>query len=69
MIRKDLTLHGSWHFNLADAPRLMQVIRASGGLIDKLITHTFPMSQVQAAWELQVTGNCGKVLLDAWEGS
>jgi len=68
MIRKGLTLHGSWHFNLADAPRLMQVIRASGGLIDKLITHTFPMSKVQEAWELQMTGNCGKVLLGPWEG-
>jgi len=66
MIRKGLTLLGSWHFNLADAPRLMQVIRSARGLLDKLITHTFPMHQVQEAWELQMTGNCGKVLLYPW---
>jgi L-iditol 2-dehydrogenase len=63
MIRKGLTLHGSWHWNLTDAPRLMQVIRASRDRIDRLITHRFPMSQVRDAWELQKTGNCGKVLL------
>jgi threonine dehydrogenase-like Zn-dependent dehydrogenase len=67
MLRKGLTLHGSWHWNLADAPRLMQVIRASGALLDKFITHTFPMSQAQQAWKLQVTGNCGKVLLYPWK--
>ncbi len=25
MLRKGITLHGQWHFNLADAPRLFQV--------------------------------------------
>jgi L-iditol 2-dehydrogenase len=66
MLRKGLTLHGSWHFNFADSLRLMQVIRASTAPIDRLITHRFPMSRVQEAWELQITGNCGKVLLDPW---
>lgn len=66
LLRKGLALHGSWHWNLADAPRLWQVARASGPLLDRLITHRFPMSQVQQAWELQLTGNCGKVLLDPW---
>jgi L-iditol 2-dehydrogenase len=66
MLRKGLTLHGSWHFNLADSHRIMQVIRASTAQIDRLITHRFPMSRVQEAWELQITGNCGKVLLDPW---
>jgi hypothetical protein len=31
-----------------------------------MITHTFPMSRVQDAWELQVSGDCGKVMLDPW---
>lgn len=63
MIRKGITLHGQWHFNLADAPRLFQVIRGNGSKIEKLITHRFPMEQVQDAFDLQLTGNCGKVLL------
>lgn len=67
MIRKGLTLHGAWHWNLADTPRMMEVVRKSSTLLDKLITHTFPMSQVQDAFELQTTGNCGKVILHPWK--
>lgn len=67
MIRKGLTLHGSWHWNLRDAPRLWQVIKEESAAIDKLITHRFALSQVRDAWELQLTGNCGKVLLYPWE--
>lgn len=63
MLRKGLILHGSWHFNLADAPRLMQVIRATRPQIDRLITHTFPLDRARDAFELQLTGECGKVLL------
>jgi len=67
MIRKGLTLHGTWHYNLGDASRIMQVIRGCGDLLDKQITHTCPMSSVQEAFELQLTGDCGKVVLYPWE--
>jgi L-iditol 2-dehydrogenase len=67
LIRKGLNLHGSWHWNLADTAAMMQMISETGDLLDKQITHTFPMSKVQEAWELQLTGNCGKVLLDPWK--
>ena len=66
MIRKGLVLRGNWHYNLGGYPKLMRVIKESKAQIDKLITHSFPMSEVQKAWELQVTGNCGKVILDPW---
>jgi len=66
LLRKGLTLHGSWHWNLHLWPRLLQVIRGSGPQIDRLVTHRFPLEQVQEAWELQSTGNCGKVLLYPW---
>lgn len=66
MIRKGMNLHGSWHWNLGDTPLMMKMIAEVGDLLDKQITHTFPMSKVQEAWELQVSGNCGKVLLDPW---
>lgn len=67
MIRKGLTLHGSWHWNLVDAARMIHLIRQTRSQIDKLITHSFQLSQVQDAFELQLTGNCGKVLLKPWE--
>jgi len=66
MIRKGLVLRGNWHYNLADYPKIMKVIQESPDKLDKFITHTFPMSEVQKAWELQCTGNCGKVVLDPW---
>lgn len=67
VISKGLTLHGAWHYNLGDAHRIMQVIAKSGPLLDQMITHTFPMSQAQEAFELQTTGQCGKVLLYPWK--
>ncbi len=67
MIRKGLVLRGNWHYNLGGYPKLMRVIKESKSQIDKFITHTFPMSEVQKAWELQVTGNCAKVVLYPWK--
>lgn len=67
MIRKGLTLHGSWHFRLGDVPRIMQAIQRSGAAIDRLITHRFPMDSIAAAFDLQLSGQCGKVLLKPWE--
>ncbi|MBU0714926.1 MAG: zinc-binding dehydrogenase [Verrucomicrobia bacterium] len=69
MLRKGLTLHGSWHFNLGDVPRLMQVITKSAKLLDELITHKFAMEDIQRAFELQLTKNCGKVILYPWQKS
>jgi L-iditol 2-dehydrogenase len=67
LIRKGLTLIGSWHYNLKNTPRIMQMIRQLGPRLDQLISHRFPLSQVQQAWELQVTGESAKVLLKPWE--
>ena len=67
MIRKGLTLRGAWHYKLMDSPRIMEVVVQTSDSLDRLITHTFPMSRVQEAWELQGTGACGKVILEPWE--
>ena len=67
LLRKGIDLKGSWHYNRRDFPLLMQVIRANAEKLDALIGHTFALSQVQEAWELQVTGNCAKVLLKPWD--
>lgn len=67
MIRKGLTLIGSWHFNMADTPRMMAMISDIGPQLDKLITHRFPLHAIQSAWETQLSGQCGKVLLQLGE--
>ena len=67
MIRKGLTLHGVWHYNLADTPAMMQMIAAAAGQLDKQVTHIFPMRDVTKVWDLQMTGQCGKCLLHPWE--
>jgi L-iditol 2-dehydrogenase len=65
MIRKGLTLMGSWHYNLADFGKLMQVIQRSP-LIDRLITHRFPMSRIQDAFDCSISRQSGKIILDPW---
>ena len=65
MIRKGLTLVGSWHYNLADFAKLMQVIESSYHL-DTLITHRFPMSRIQTAFDTTLTRRSGKIILDPW---
>lgn len=66
MVPQGLALHGIWHWNLQDRFPFFRMIRDSARQIDRQITHRFPMSRVAEAWELQLTGNCGKVLLDPW---
>jgi L-iditol 2-dehydrogenase len=66
MIRKGLTLRGSWHYPLHGTPKLMRIIRETAASLDKLITHVFPMDDVGKAFELQLTGKCAKVVLHPW---
>ena len=64
---KGLTFRGAWHWNhFKDSHAMFETIRKAGPLLDKFISHTLPMSQVKDAWELQITGECGKVVLDPW---
>jgi threonine dehydrogenase-like Zn-dependent dehydrogenase len=65
MIRKGLTLMGSWHYNLKDFPNIMQVIQNSP-LIDLLVSHTFPMSRIQEAFECSIERESAKIILDPW---
>jgi L-iditol 2-dehydrogenase len=65
MIRKGLTIRGSWHYNLSLYPKIMQVIQESP-VIDKLISHVFPMSDVQQALELSASHQCAKIILQPW---
>lgn len=65
MIRKGLTLLGSWHYNLNEFPNVMKVIENSP-LIDLLISHTFPMRCVQEAFECSIARESAKIILNPW---
>ena len=66
IINKGLTLHGTRHYNLPDTPAMMRMITQVKTQLDTFITHAFPMRQIQDAWALQCTHDCGKVVLDPW---
>jgi L-iditol 2-dehydrogenase len=66
LIRKGLMVFGSWHYNLSLFPLIMQVIQRSP-LMDLLISHVLPMSQIQAAFELSASHETAKVILKPWE--
>ena len=64
LTRKGLAFRGAWHWNhIRDADAMFETIRSSRGLLNQFITHTFPLTQVQDAWEVQLTGKCGKIVL------
>jgi threonine dehydrogenase-like Zn-dependent dehydrogenase len=67
LIRTGLTIRGSWHYNLSLYPRIMQVIQHSP-VIEELISHVFPMSQVQQAFQISASQQCAKIILKPWEG-
>lgn len=66
LIRKGLTIHGAWHYNLSLYPRIVEVIRHSP-VARKLVTHTFPLREIQRALEVSASRQCGKILLHPWE--
>jgi threonine dehydrogenase-like Zn-dependent dehydrogenase len=65
MIRKGLTLIGSWHYNLNEFPKIIEVIQRSP-LLDLLVSHTFPMSAIQDAFACSVARESAKIILNPW---
>lgn len=66
MIRKGLILRGSWHYNLSVYPKVVKVIQNSPAA-KQLVSHTFPMSRVQEAFEVSASHQCAKIMLHPWE--
>jgi L-iditol 2-dehydrogenase len=60
-------MRGSLDLYLPHAAGLLEVISRHGQAIDRFITHRFPLTKIGEAWELQLTRNCGKIVLMPWE--
>ncbi|MGL1890700.1 MAG: zinc-binding dehydrogenase [Spirochaetaceae bacterium] len=67
IIGKGLVIYGAWHYNKSDTHKLFKMIGDIPEQLDRQLTHAFPMRDIQKAWELQCTGQCGKVILHPWE--
>lgn len=65
-IRTGIKLFGQWHYNLNGIDKIMQVIQEST-VIEYLISHTFPMSEVQKAFEIDSEHQSAKIILKPWE--
>jgi threonine dehydrogenase-like Zn-dependent dehydrogenase len=65
-IRKGITLMGQWHYNLNGVFKIMKVISDSP-VVEQLITHTFPLSEIQDALALSASHQCAKIILDPWQ--
>jgi threonine dehydrogenase-like Zn-dependent dehydrogenase len=65
MIRKGIKIIGSWHYNLNLFPKIMRVIKTSP-LAPKLISHTFPLSAIQHAFEVSASPDHAKIILQPW---
>ena len=66
-IRKGISLMGQWHYNLNGAQKLMQVIRDSP-VAEQLITHVYPINEIQHAFATCASQECGKVMILPWQG-
>ncbi|HET6383773.1 MAG TPA: zinc-binding dehydrogenase [Armatimonadota bacterium] len=65
LIRKGLSITGSWAYNLHDYPKVMQIIRESP-IVDLMVSHVLPMDRIQEAMEISASGNAAKVILQPW---
>jgi L-iditol 2-dehydrogenase len=63
LLRKGLTIHGIWHWNMNYTHDMLDLIRHSRSKINKMITHVMPLDKIEDSFRLQLTGNCGKVVI------
>lgn len=66
LIRKGLTLIGSWHYNLNYFRFIMKIIQESP-LIALLISHIIPLSRIQEAMGISASHQSAKIILKPWE--
>lgn len=62
LIRRDITLMGSWFFHYSEFPEMLALYR-QGLELQRLFTHRFSIGQAGAAFEAFASGTTGKVAL------
>ena len=67
LIQRGVTLLGTLDINRHDVDLLLRMIADIPGQIGRFVTHEFPLSGIQEAFELQIARDCGKILLHPWQ--
>lgn len=62
LIRRDITLFGSWFYQYAEVPAMIELYR-QGLRVTDLITHRYAAERAQEAWQAFANGETGKALL------
>ena len=63
LIRRDITLMGSWFYHYSEYPSMLDLYRR-GLPIGQVITDHFPLLEAQTAFNQFANGNAGKVILE-----
>ena len=63
LIRRDITLMGSWFYHYAEYPEIVDLYRR-GLPVAKVITDHFPLTEAQTAFTKFANGQAGKVMLE-----
>jgi L-iditol 2-dehydrogenase len=63
IIQKQLTIHGSWTFNLSGLVEVARYVAERNVPLERLITHRFPLEKAEEAYALFDAGKTGKVML------
>jgi propanol-preferring alcohol dehydrogenase len=63
LIRRDITLMGSWFYHYSEYPAMLDLYRR-GLPIDRMITDHFPLVDAQAAFSKFANGQAGKTMLE-----
>ncbi|MBA3946083.1 MAG: alcohol dehydrogenase catalytic domain-containing protein [Herpetosiphonaceae bacterium] len=64
LIAPERTILGSEYFCFHELPETLQHLRTHRSYLQPLITHRYPLAQIQAAFELFFGGNTGKVVIE-----
>lgn len=60
-IRKELTVIGSWYYNVGEYQELIALMRR-GLNVERIITHRFKLEEAQKAFSIFASGKSGKVI-------
>lgn len=62
LIRRDVTIFGSWFFHFREYPEMVELYRR-GLAVDQLVTHTWPLAEAATAYREFTAGRVGKPAL------
>jgi propanol-preferring alcohol dehydrogenase len=64
LICRELTIFGTRNYNTSEFDEMIALVRR-GLPVEQVVTHRFPLSEAEAAFQLFRSGDCGKILFVA----